>query len=112
MSKLKDAIYYSNLKDLNLSNNPFNYKVAEALKQTLKIQTHSSLVKLNLSSCGFKWGAVNLILNGIKYNRTLKYLDLSANDCQGSTKFKIWEELFKSNEHIETLLLNNCQLGD
>jgi len=37
-----------------------NYKVANAIKGA--IQTHSKLIKLNLSYCNFRWGAVMLIL--------------------------------------------------
>jgi len=107
---LKDAVFLSNLVELNMSKNPLNYKAAVCIKSTISVCT--KLEKLNLSHCDLKWGACSLILTGLKTNRMLKSLDISGNDCGNSTKFTLWGELFKANNVIQTLILNNCSLGD
>jgi Ran GTPase-activating protein (RanGAP) involved in mRNA processing and transport len=97
--KLKEAICYSNLIELNVNHNPLGYNGAKYFGHALN--GPSKLETLNLSHCDINASGAYAILEGLKKNQTLKNLDLSYNDLKGGALLsKRWYEMFKANKHL------------
>jgi Ran GTPase-activating protein (RanGAP) involved in mRNA processing and transport len=109
--KLKDALSFSSLTDLNVSHNPIGYYSAKyfgsALNGTSRLET------LNLSHCEISAGGAYAILEGLKRNVCLQNLDLSYNDLRGGALLsKKWHEMFKANKTLLTLKLDGSFIGN
>ena len=97
----------SKLVSLNLNSNNMTGQAADDLASVIK--SNSSLEKLYLSENGLKSSAV-IILQALKGNSKLRFLDLNSNNMTGQVAEYLADVIMK-NPNLEQLGLRNNKLG-
>lgn len=92
----------------DLSNIKLNYDQVNKLAGKLNTL---SLGSLNLKSCGLEAHLLLPLVEPLKYNKSIKKLNLSFNDL-GPSGAPFLAQIFKVNEMIRNLDLGGCYLGD
>ncbi|XP_066512750.1 ribonuclease inhibitor-like [Hoplias malabaricus] len=96
------------LKNLDLSNNDLHVSEVKKLCEGLK-SSHCKLETLRLAGCNLTEQSIITLSEALEAEITsLKELDLSYNDLQGS----LLEKLSEGVKRLETLRLMRCELSD
>ena len=111
MGKLfAEAVGYSGLARIDLSNNDFGNEGIKVVAQCLMFR--SQLKYLNVSSCGFNIEGAYSFISNLGKNHTVETVVMDKNDLSGTRiRQKVLKDLFFNNKTLKSISFNHCNLG-